>query len=97
MFGPETCVYPFTRLDDAIAAANSLPMAFQASIFTEDLRSAFDTAERLAAGAVMVNDHTAFRTAWMPLAGRRQSGYGIGGIPWTMRKMTEQKMIVFRM
>jgi acyl-CoA reductase-like NAD-dependent aldehyde dehydrogenase len=42
VFGPVTCVYPFTRLDDAIAAANSLPMAFQASIFTEDLRTAFD-------------------------------------------------------
>ena len=97
VFGPVTCVYPFTRLEGAIAAANSLPMAFQASIFTEDLRSAFDAAERLAASAVMVNDHTAFVTDWMPLAGRRQSGYGIGSIPWMMREMTEQKMIVFRM
>ena len=97
VFGPITCVYPFTRLDDAVAAANSLPWAFQASIFTEDLRTAFDAAERLEASAVMVNDHTAFRTDWMPFAGRRQSGYGIGGIPWTMREMTEQKMIVFRM
>jgi acyl-CoA reductase-like NAD-dependent aldehyde dehydrogenase len=70
---------------------------FRASIFTEDRRSAFDAAERLAAAAVMVNDHTAFVTAWMPLAGHRQSGYGIGGIPRTMREMTEQKMIVFRM
>jgi acyl-CoA reductase-like NAD-dependent aldehyde dehydrogenase len=96
VFGPVTCVYRYTRLDDAIAAANSLPMAFQASIFTEDLRTAFDAAERLAAAAVMVNDHTAFRTDWMPFAGRRQSGYGIGGIPWTMREMTEEKMIVFR-
>jgi acyl-CoA reductase-like NAD-dependent aldehyde dehydrogenase len=93
VFGPVTCVYPFTRLDDAI----TLPMAFQASIFTKDLRTAFDAAERLAASAVMVNDHTAFRTDWMPFAGRRQSGYGIGGIPWTMREMTEDKMIVFRM
>jgi acyl-CoA reductase-like NAD-dependent aldehyde dehydrogenase len=97
VFGPTTCVYPFTRLDDAVAAANSLPLAFQASVFTEDLRTAFDAAERLAASAVMVNDHTAFRTDWMPFAGRRQSGYGIGGIPWTMREMTEEKMIVFRM
>jgi acyl-CoA reductase-like NAD-dependent aldehyde dehydrogenase len=97
VFGPVSCVYPFTRLADAIAAANSLPMAFQASIFTEDLRTAFDAAERLAASAVMVNDHTAFRTDWMPFAGRRQSGYGIGGIPWTMREMTEEKMVVFRM
>jgi acyl-CoA reductase-like NAD-dependent aldehyde dehydrogenase len=32
----------------------------------------------------------------MPFAGRSQSGYGTGGIPWTMREMTEQKMIVFR-
>jgi acyl-CoA reductase-like NAD-dependent aldehyde dehydrogenase len=44
----------------------------------------------------MVNDHPAFRTDWMPLAGRRQSGYGVGGIPWTMREMTEEKIIVFR-
>jgi acyl-CoA reductase-like NAD-dependent aldehyde dehydrogenase len=96
VFGPITCVYPFRRLEEAIHAANSLPVAFQASIFTENLRTAFYAAERLDASAVMVNDHTAFRTDWMPFAGRRQSGYGIGGIPWTMREMSEQKMIVFR-
>ena len=97
VFVPITCVYPFTRLCDAIAAANSLPVAFQASIFTEDLRTAFDAAECLVASAVMVNDHTAFRTDWMPFAGRRESGYAVGGIPWTMQEMTEQKMIMFRM
>src|SRR5216683_2122444 len=85
-----------TRLHDAIAAANALPMAFQSSIFTEDLRTALDAAERLAASAVMVNDHTAFRADWMPFAGRRLSGYGIGGIPWTMREMTQEKMLVLR-
>jgi acyl-CoA reductase-like NAD-dependent aldehyde dehydrogenase len=87
VFGPITCVYPFTRLRDAVAAANSLPVAFQASIFTEDLLTAFDAAER---------HHTTFRTDWMPFAGRRESGYGIGGIPWTMQEMTEDKMIMFR-
>src|SRR4051794_7568094 len=45
---------------------------------------------------VPVNDHTAFRTDWMPFAGRRQSGYGVGGIPYTMREMTQEKMIVLR-
>jgi acyl-CoA reductase-like NAD-dependent aldehyde dehydrogenase len=97
VFGPTTCVYPFTRVDDAIAKANALPFAFQSSVFTEDLRTAFDAAERLAAAAVMVNDHTAFRTDWMPFAGHRRSGYGIGGIPWTMDEMSQEKMIVFRM
>jgi len=96
VFGPLTCVYPYQTLDDAIAQANALPVAFQSSIFTRDLETALDAAERLDASAVMVNDHTAFRVEWMPFAGRRASGYGIGGIPYTMHEMSAHKMIVFR-
>ena len=96
VFGPVTCVYRYTDLDDAIAIANGLPVAFQASIFAQDLDVALRAAERLDASAVMINDLTAFRTDWMPFAGRRQSGYGVGGIPYTMREMTQEKMIVLR-
>jgi acyl-CoA reductase-like NAD-dependent aldehyde dehydrogenase len=96
VFGPVTCVYRYTDLDQAIAAANALPVAFQASIFAQDIGVALHAAERLDASAVMVNDHTAFRTDWMPFAGRRQSGYGVGGIPYTMREMAQEKMIVLR-
>ncbi|WP_077002756.1 aldehyde dehydrogenase family protein [Variovorax sp. KK3] len=96
VFGPTTCVHAFDDLGQAIAAANGLPTAFQASIFTNDLNAALHAAERLDASAVMVNDHTAFRTDWMPFAGRRESGYGTGGIPWTMRDMSSRKMVVFR-
>jgi acyl-CoA reductase-like NAD-dependent aldehyde dehydrogenase len=96
VFGPVTCVYRYTDLDEAIAAANALPVAFQASIFAQDIDVALHAAERLDASAVMVNDLTAFRTDWMPFAGRRQSGYGVGGIPYTMREMTQEKMIVLR-
>jgi acyl-CoA reductase-like NAD-dependent aldehyde dehydrogenase len=96
VFGPVSCVYRYTDLDEAIARANALPVAFQASIFAQDLDVALRAAERLDASAVMVNDHTAFRTDWMPFAGRRQSGYGVGGIPYTMREMTQEKMIVLR-
>jgi acyl-CoA reductase-like NAD-dependent aldehyde dehydrogenase len=96
VFGPVTCVYRYTKMDDAIKTANSLPFAFQASIFTEEIGSALRAAERLNASAVMINDHTAFRTDWTPFAGRKQSGHGIGGIPWSMREMTEEKMIVLR-
>lgn len=96
VFGPTTCVYSFTNLDDAIQQANSLPFAFQASIFTENLSTALHAAECLDASTVLINDHTAFRTDWMPFAGRRESGYGTGGIPWTMHDMTQEKMIVFK-
>lgn len=96
LFGPVTCVYRFGELEQAIQQANSLPLSFQASVFTNDLQVALRAAERLDAAAVMINDHTAFRVDWMPFAGRKQSGYGIGGIGPTMHDMTQHKMIVFR-
>ena len=96
IFGPVCCVYAFDQLDDAIGRANSLPGAFQASVFARDIGMALYAADRLDASAVMINDHTAFRTDWMPFAGRRESGYGVGGIPFSMREMTQEKMRVFR-
>jgi acyl-CoA reductase-like NAD-dependent aldehyde dehydrogenase len=96
IFGPVTCVYGFRELDSAIDAANALPWSFQASVFATDLDAALRVARRVDAAALMVNDHTAFRTDWMPFAGHRQSGYGIGGIPFTMRDMTHEKMIVLK-
>jgi acyl-CoA reductase-like NAD-dependent aldehyde dehydrogenase len=96
VFGPVVAIYRYSKLDDAIARANSLPVAFQASIFAGDIDVAMRAANRLDASAVMVNDPTTFRTDWMPFAGRHVSGYGTGGIPYTMRDMTQEKMILLK-
>jgi len=96
IFGPVVCVYSFTELDEAIARANALPFAFQASVFTRDLDRALYASGRLDASAVMVNDHTAFRVDWMPFAGQRQSGLGTGGIPYSFHDMQTAKMTVLR-
>lgn len=96
VFGPVTCVYPYTDLDQAIAQANSLPYAFQAAVYSNELGPAMRAAERIDASTVLINDHSAFRTDWMPFAGRRHSGYGVGGIPYSMHDMSHEKMIVLR-
>jgi acyl-CoA reductase-like NAD-dependent aldehyde dehydrogenase len=96
VFGPVVCVYSFDDLDDAVVRANALPYAFQAGVFTRDLDTALRATRRLSASAVMVNDHTAFRVDWMPFGGLRHSGLGVGGIPYTMRDMQIEKMIVLR-
>lgn len=96
VFGPLVAVYRYADLDEAIRQANSLSTAFQASVFAQDIDVAMRAANRLDASAVMVNDPTAFRTDWMPFAGRRESGYGTGGVPYTMRDMTQEKMILMR-
>jgi acyl-CoA reductase-like NAD-dependent aldehyde dehydrogenase len=97
VFGPVVCVYGTESLTDAIAQANCLPVAFQAAVFTQKLKVAMRCVREIDATAVMVNDHTAFRVDWMPFAGRRQSGYGVGGIGHTMHDMTQEKMAVIKL
>ncbi|MEM9234698.1 MAG: aldehyde dehydrogenase family protein, partial [Pseudomonadota bacterium] len=97
VFGPVICVYSTDTLDEAVARANSLPFAFQASVFTKNIDAAMNISRDLDATAVMINDHTAFRVDWMPFAGRRQSGYGTGGIAHTMHDMTNDKMRVMKL
>ncbi|MDD5089215.1 MAG: aldehyde dehydrogenase family protein [bacterium] len=96
IFGPVVCVYPYRDLDDAIRRANTVPYAFQAAVFTRDLDTALRCYSRLRASAVMVNDHTAFRVDWMPFAGYKHAGFGVGGIPFTLRDMLAEKMMVVR-
>lgn len=96
IFGPVICVYSYDDMDEAIARANALPFSFQAAIATRNIDRAMRAYHRLDASAVMINDHTAFRVDWMPFAGLRQSGLGVGGIPYTYHDMQIEKMLVLR-
>lgn len=96
IFGPVICIYSYEDINDAIQQANDLPVAFQASIFTKAIDSALHAYTQLNASAVIVNDHTAFRVDWMPFAGLKHSGLGVGGIPHTYKDMQIQKMMVLK-
>ncbi|HIE80092.1 MAG TPA: aldehyde dehydrogenase family protein [Nitrospinaceae bacterium] len=96
IFGPVVNIYSFKDRLEAIARANLTPFSFQAAVITRNVDTALDTAKRLNAATVMINDHTAFRVDWMPFGGRKASGLGVGGILPTMMEMTEEKMLLFR-
>lgn len=96
IFGPVVCIYSYSEREKAIEIANSLDVHFQASVFTNDLNIALDTVKKLNATAVMVNDHTAFRVDWMPFGGRDASGFGMGGIQYSIHEMTREKLMVIK-
>ena len=88
-------VYDDNGLNNAIEQANSLPFAFQASVFSNDYTEIMDAVNRIDGSAIMVNEHSAFRVDWMPFAGRKRSGLGVGGISHTLEEMSQSKMAVF--
>lgn len=94
IFGPVVAVYEKQNLDEAISQANSREFAFQASVFSNNHAEIMDAVNRLDASAVMVNEHSAFRVDWMPFAGRKRSGLGVGGISHTIEEMSQSKMAV---
>ncbi|MBL7002884.1 MAG: aldehyde dehydrogenase family protein [Gammaproteobacteria bacterium] len=96
IFGPVICVYSYKDIDDAIHQANDVPYSFQASVATKHIDTAMHCYKNLNASAVMVNDFTAFRVDWMPFAGLKQSGLGVGGIPYTFEDMQIEKMMVLK-
>ena len=96
IFGPVVCVNGYSNLDEAINSANAVPYSFQASVASKNIDTAMYAFHHLNASAVMINDHTAFRVDWMPFAGLKESGYGVGGIPYTFEEMQIEKLAVLR-
>ena len=96
IFGPVICVYAYDDIDTAVQQANALPVAFQAAVYSDNTESAMRLYKELDASAVMINDHSAFRDDVMPFAGLRQSGLGVGGIPYTIEDMQVDKMMVIK-
>ncbi|SPO55751.1 NAD-dependent aldehyde dehydrogenase [Pseudomonas sp. JV551A1] len=96
VFGPVVAVYAFDDVEEAISLSNALPYSFQAAVFTGSLDTAMLCYQNFDATAVMVNENTLFRVDWMPFAGARLSGHGVGGIPHTMKEMQTEKMMVWR-
>ena len=96
IFGPVVCVYSYDDVDAALAQANGLDVAFQAAVFAQDIDRAMYIYHNIAASAVMINDHTAFRQDNMPFAGLRHSGLGVGGIGHTIDDMQVEKLLVLK-
>lgn len=96
IFGPVVCIYSYDDCDKAIQLANDVPFSFQSAVFTQNLNVAHEIVQKLEATTVMINDHSAFRADWMPFGGRKRSGLGVGGIPYSMKDMTFEKLWVLK-
>jgi acyl-CoA reductase-like NAD-dependent aldehyde dehydrogenase len=97
VFGPVCTLQRFSTFDDAVELANSTRYGLQAGIFTGDVGRALSAASRLEFGGVTINEAPTFRADQMPYGGVKDSGNTREGPAWTIREMTEERLVVVQL
>ncbi|MFB3915114.1 MAG: aldehyde dehydrogenase family protein [Terriglobales bacterium] len=94
VFAPVVTVEPYDDFGDAIRRMNDTPYGLQAGVFTRDTALLFRAFEELEVGAVIASDVPSFRVDTMPYGGVKQSGLGREGLRWSIKDMTEERLLV---
>ncbi|WP_409299994.1 aldehyde dehydrogenase family protein [Peribacillus sp. SCS-155] len=97
VFGPVVSVNSYRTWDEAIELVNDSEYGLQAGVYTTNINKAFDAAERLEVGGVIINDIPSFRVDHMPYGGVKHSGIGKEGIKYSTEEMTELKFVSFKL
>lgn len=75
IFGPVITVMRWNDVETVIKEANDVDYGLAAGIMTNDLKAALDTAQKLQAGSVWINQYFNFQTG-APFGGYKNSGVG---------------------
>ncbi len=94
-FAPVFSIIPYDTIKEAIDMVNDSVYGLQAGVFTNSIEIARLCAMTIETGGVIINDGATFRTDNMPYGGIKESGIGREGPQYTVKEMTEEKLIVF--
>ena len=96
IFGPVATVHPYKSFDEAIELANDAKFGLQAGVFTRDIGRGLEAGNRLEFGGVLVNEVPTFRTDQMPYGGVKDSGNTREGPAYTVRELTEERLVTLQ-
>ena len=94
VFGPVVAITAYDSLDEAFKLANDTDYGLQAAIFTTDIAKALRAVHTLDFGGVLVNEVPTWRADQQPYGGLRDSGNTREGPAFTIKEMTEIRMVV---
>jgi acyl-CoA reductase-like NAD-dependent aldehyde dehydrogenase len=94
VFGPVVTVTTYDEVRNALEMANDSDFGLQAAIFTSRIDTALQAIKTLDFGGVVVNDVPTFRADQQPYGGLRDSGNTREGPAYSVKEMTEIRMVM---
>jgi acyl-CoA reductase-like NAD-dependent aldehyde dehydrogenase len=96
IFGPVATLHSFSTFDEGIELANDARFGLQAGIFTRDIGLGLEAANRLEYGGVLINEVPTFRADQMPYGGIKESGNTREGPAYSVRELTEERLVILQ-
>ena len=94
-FGPVAPIYKLKSAEEAIEIAHLSGLGLIASLWTQDLATAWRVGEALPHGTVNINETSNYWDQLAPFGGTGLSGVGRELSQWFLETFTERKLLVF--
>jgi acyl-CoA reductase-like NAD-dependent aldehyde dehydrogenase len=95
VFGPVISIAPYEDIDDVFSTVSESRFGLQTGIFTASTALAIRAVRSLRTGGVIINGSSTWRTDQLAYGGVKDSGIGREGPRYSIRDMTEERMVLF--
>ncbi len=95
VFGPVVSLLPYDNVDEVFRTVSAGRFGLQTGIFTASMELAIRAVRSLRTGGVILNGSSTWRTDQLAYGGVKDSGIGREGPRYSIRDMTEERMVLF--
>jgi acyl-CoA reductase-like NAD-dependent aldehyde dehydrogenase len=95
VFGPVISLLPYDDIEDVFRFVSESRFGLQTGIFTASMALAIQAVRCIRTGGVILNGSSTWRTDQLAYGGVKDSGIGREGPRYSIRDMTEQRMVLF--
>lgn len=95
VFGPVISLLPYDDIEEVFRFVSNSRFGLQTGIFTKSTELAIRAVRSLRTGGVIINGSSTWRTDQLAYGGVKDSGIGREGPRYSIRDMTEERMVLF--
>ncbi len=95
VFGPVISLLPYDDIDEVFRFVSESRFGLQTGIFTKSTETAIRAVRNIRTGGVIINGSSTWRTDQLAYGGVKDSGIGREGPRYSIRDMTEERMVLF--
>jgi acyl-CoA reductase-like NAD-dependent aldehyde dehydrogenase len=97
VFGPLVSLLPYDDINEVFRAVSESRFGLQTGIFTKSMETAIRAVRSIRTGGVIINGTSTWRTDQLAYGGVKDSGIGREGPRYSIRDMTEERLVLFNL